>query len=92
MALRYILMEFGTSFATRGRGRDLREDLEAKASPGGVVIDFAGVTNVSYSFADEFVGKLGAGGVDLTVENMSPPVERSVLRAMTRRAGAPAGC
>jgi hypothetical protein len=92
MALRYILSEFGTSFATRGRGRELREDLEAKVSADAVVIDFAGVTNVSYSFADEFVGKLAADGVDLTVDNMSAPVERSVRRAMTRRAGAPVGC
>jgi hypothetical protein len=92
MPLRYILMDFGASFATRGRGRDLREDLVAKASASRIVVDFAEVTNVSYSFADEFVGKLVADGYDLDVVNMAPSVERSVRRAMTRRAGASVGC
>jgi STAS-like domain of unknown function (DUF4325) len=92
MALSYILKDFGTSFATRDRGRDLREDLLSRAPVGPVVLDFAGVTNVSYSFADEFMGKLSAQGFDLAFENMAPAVERSVRRAVGRRTGAPAGC
>ena len=54
------------------------------------MIDFADITNVSYSFADEFVGKLAAENSDaLTIEltNMSPAVQRIVCRAQERRAG-----
>jgi hypothetical protein len=90
--LRYILKDFGTSFATRARGREIREDLASAAAKGVVEIDFAGVTNVSYSFADEFVGKLSADGLELTCVNMAPAVERSVARAVGRRTGSPVGC
>jgi hypothetical protein len=90
--LRYVLKDFGTSFATRARGRELREGLASAARTGAVEVDFAGVTNVSYSFADEFVGKLSAAGVELACVNMVPAVERSVTRAVGRRTGSPVGC
>jgi hypothetical protein len=89
--LRYILKDFGTSFATRARGRELREDVVANLSDGAVLLDFAGVTNLSYSFADELVGKLSADGYELEYINMAGPVERSVQRAVARRIGAPVG-
>ncbi|HEX5925861.1 MAG TPA: hypothetical protein VFY45_18655 [Baekduia sp.] len=54
--------------------------------------DFSDVTNVSYSFADEFVGKVSAAGVELEYINMAAPVERSVQRAVARRTGTPVGC
>jgi hypothetical protein len=92
MALSYILKDFGTSFATRDRGRELRESLQSDLSGHHVILDFAGVTNLSYSFADEFMGKLSADGVDLEFINMAPAVERSVQRAVGRRSGAPVRC
>jgi anti-sigma regulatory factor (Ser/Thr protein kinase) len=92
IALRYILKDFGTSFATRARGRELREDVVANVSVGTVLLDFADVTNLSYSFADEFVGKLSAEGFELEYINMVGPVERSIQRAVARRTGAPVGC
>lgn len=90
--MRYILKDFGTSFATRARGAELREDALAKAAGGVMQLDFSDVTNVSYSFADEFVGKLSAADVELEYINMAAPVERSVQRAVARRTGAPVGC
>lgn len=49
--------------ATRGKGREIREELEdqiAREHPDEVVIDFAGVEAMTISFADEFVGRLYA--------------------------------
>jgi hypothetical protein len=92
IALRYILKDFGTSFATRASGAQLREDALAQADGGALQLDFSDVTNVSYSFADEFVGKLSAAGVELEYINMAAPVERSVQRAVARRTGTPVGC
>jgi anti-anti-sigma regulatory factor len=88
MAL-FRLSDFGTAFATRGRGRELREELLDGVGDGAAVtVDFEGVTNVSYSFADEFTGKLvEAGDVELRLENMPPGVARVVERAVERRAG-----
>lgn len=90
--MRYILKDFGTSFATRARGAELRVDALAKAGGTVVQLDFSDVTNVSYSFADEFVGKLSASGVELEYINMAAPVKRSIQRAVARRTGAAAGC
>jgi hypothetical protein len=90
--LRYILKDFGTSFATRARGAELREDVLARGGGDAVQLDFSDVTNVSYSFADEFFGKLSAAGVELEYINMAAPVERSVQRAVARRTGTPVGC
>lgn len=90
--MRYVVKNFGTSFATRSRGRELRDDLVARAGETMIAVDFDGVTNVSYSFADEFVGKLSAEGVAIECINMVPAVERSVTRAIGRRSGTPVGC
>lgn len=54
------MSDYGTSLATRASGRKAREDIEVamifETRP--VVLDFAGVTTVSNSFADECLGKL----------------------------------
>jgi hypothetical protein len=86
----FPLRDFGTTFGTRERGAELREAVLARAPEraGGVRIDFDEVTNVSYSFADEFVGKLAADlGADMEVElvNMRESVSRTVLSARERR-------
>ncbi|MEA2372633.1 MAG: hypothetical protein QOH12_3027 [Solirubrobacteraceae bacterium] len=60
MKLRYKLVEQGSVFSTRSRGVRMLTDLESRVSEaqGPIVLDFEGVKHVSYSFADEFVGKL----------------------------------
>jgi STAS-like domain of unknown function (DUF4325) len=91
MALIFTLGEFGRTFATRERGTELRDELIRRAGvQQDAVIDFAGVTNVSYSFADEFVGKLHADGdLHVRLENAVPRVARVVTRAVERRATCP---
>lgn len=69
MVTRFLLSEFGASFAMRGRGEELRKQaLKRAGASSTLIVDFAGVQRVSYAFADEFVGKLVAEGDDLTVE------------------------
>ena len=89
MALVFTLSDFGHTFATRERGVELREKLLLQA--GGdqeVVVDFAGVTNVSYSFADEFLAKLCAdAAVRVRPRNLSERVAGIADRAIERRAG-----
>jgi hypothetical protein len=89
MALLFSLHDFGTTFATRERGAELRDAVLAKsADDSAVTIDCAQVTNVSYSFADEFVGKLSAESeLDIDLANMAENVGRTVRLAQQRRTG-----
>lgn len=91
MALLFRLQEFGTTFATRARGAELRAlAVSRSADDPGLIIDFADVTNVSYSFADEFVARLTADrSQDLKIEliNMIDRVDRTVVGAQRRRVG-----
>jgi hypothetical protein len=81
------LGSLGRSFATRGKGAEVRELLVREASGGEVVVDFAGVAHVSYSFADEFIGRLATEHPDIHVEmlGLEGDVERVVLRVIARR-------
>ncbi len=89
MAFVFGLREFGRTFATRGRGAELRDlVLDRAAGEAVVTVDFADVTNVSYSFADEFVGKLSADGTRVEVINMVDGVDHTVQRARDRRTSA----
>jgi hypothetical protein len=94
MVTRFKLNEFSQTFATRERGTELREQLAQRLGPDkAMVVDFDGVTNISYSFADEFLGKLFADGdIHVTVENARPNVARIAGRAVERRAGAVVAC
>jgi hypothetical protein len=97
MALLFSLKEFGQTFATRGRGAELRCELLSRAAGEDVAtIDFTDITNVSYSFADEFVGVLVSDheedGPSLELVNMAGPVDRVLQRAMSRRKGTPIAC
>lgn len=85
----FNLSEFGQTFATRERGTDVREEfLRRFADDAHVVVDLAGVTNLSYSFADEFFGKLAAGAsVRVSRTNGVPRLEKIVSRAIERRDG-----
>jgi len=94
MVTRFLLSEFGTSFATRGRGQALREQaLERAGGSSTLIVDFTGVQHVSYSFADEFAGKLVGECNDLSVEvtQASETVGRTVDEAVRRRT-APLAC
>jgi hypothetical protein len=94
MVTRFLLSEFGTSFATRGRGQELREQaLKRAGGSSTLIVDFAGVQHVSYSFADEFAGKLVAEDDELAVKvaHASETVGRTVDDAVRRRT-APLAC
>jgi anti-anti-sigma regulatory factor len=84
---RFSLSEFGTSFATRGRGEELRREiLERAAGAESIVIDLDGVEHVSYSFADELLAKLCAQGtVGVEIVGAEPGVGQIVDQAVQRR-------
>lgn len=87
MTIHLLLADHGRTFATRGRAAELREQITAQlAQDRQIVIDFDGVTNITYSFADELVGKLIAES-DAHIEpvNMDPVVQDTVTRAIERR-------
>ncbi|HVW17490.1 MAG TPA: DUF4325 domain-containing protein [Solirubrobacteraceae bacterium] len=91
MALQFNLREFGTAFATRERGAEMRHAVLARiADERAVVLDFSAIENVSYSFADEFVGKLAAEREDLDVQviHMVDSVAGIISTARERRASA----
>jgi len=90
MTVRFELREFGASFATRERGAEVREELLRRAGDADrVVVDLAGVQHVSYSFADELLGKLSAAGnFSLDIEGTSANLDRTIQTAVSRRAPA----
>ncbi len=94
MAVRFELREFGSSFATRGRGEALREELLTRVGDARlVVVDLAGVDQMSYSFADELLGKLSAAeGLSLNIEGASPNVSRIIENAVRRRTPSAVPC
>lgn len=83
----FIVSAFGSSFATRGKGSELRERLLIQRGDATAVrIDFAGVDRVTYSFADEFVGRLAeAAEVDVSLVGAVRPVADVVERARLSR-------
>ena len=83
----FELGALGRSFATRGRGAELRERLLADATSSHEEVDFTGVTHVSSSFADEFVGRLITDhqDVDLTLRGLTTDVDRVVQQVLARR-------
>jgi anti-anti-sigma regulatory factor len=82
----------GSVFSTRDRGTILLAELEDQlaADPDTIhrlVLDFAGVRDVSHSFADEFVANAIArakreGWPDPELANMNDMVARVVRRAL----------
>ena len=90
MGLNFRLGDRGQAFATRGKGQELRaEALQQLGTEQVLVLDFRGVTNVTYSFADEFIGKLTADArIRVDLVNVDERVDRVVSRAVERRAPA----
>jgi hypothetical protein len=87
MALIFMLSDFGRAFATRERGAELRGLLVSRAAGHDeVVVDFDKVTNVSYSFVDEFLAKLHADGhLRIRHRNLCGRVAEITDRAIQRR-------
>jgi len=83
----FRLGPFGRSFATRGRGSELREQLLSETIDEDVEIDFTGVEHVSSSFADEFLGRLTTDHRDIRVSllGLGSDVERVVTTVLERR-------
>jgi hypothetical protein len=91
----FRLRDFGRAFATREKGAELRNELLVSSADDSLVVDFADVTNVSYSFADEFLGVLASDEAHprlIEPVNMTPPVDRIVRHALARRRGEPVVC
>lgn len=85
----FSLREYGHSFATRGRGDELRRSLVASiGDESEVALDFADVAFVTYSFADEFAGRLpdDLPAVTVEVRNASPTIANTLERAQRARA------
>lgn len=83
------MSQFGRSFATRGRGEELRDEVVHSLDQGEpiLVLDFAGVTNLTYSFADEFVGKFieAHPEVEVRIENAASSFAGTLERARNAR-------
>jgi len=94
MALIFTLSDFGRAFATRERAAELRNELLSRVDGSReVIVDFSGVVNVSYSFADEFLAKLHADQtVRVHARNLAPRVAEIAERAIERRTGNPVAC
>ena len=95
-SLHFILTEESSGFGTRIAGERLRNKvlnyLKRLDTPNRIIIDFSGISMISSSFADEFIGKLLADlgflrftklislcGVSQTIE---PIINRSVSQRM----------
>lgn len=89
MPERVRLADHGVTLATRPLGAQIREaTLERISDDDLVELDFDGVLSVSYSFADELVGRLVTENPDrVKVLNASQDVEHVVARVINRRCG-----
>ncbi|HEV2974686.1 MAG TPA: DUF4325 domain-containing protein [Solirubrobacteraceae bacterium] len=92
MASVFRMSMFGRAFATRERGAKIREAFLSHSAGEHATIDFADIANISYSFADEFLGvlivdPLPDGGRRFDLVNVSPSIERVAERAIKRRQG-----
>lgn len=97
MASVFRMSVFGRAFATRERGAEIREAFRSHSAGECTAVDFAGVANVSYSFADEFLGVLVSeplpdGGRRFDIVNAAPSIERIAGRAIERRLREPVSC
>lgn len=89
--MRFRLVDHGRAFSTRPRGAALLDLLESKARNDEVVVDFTGVTSISYSFADEFIGEMmervdaGRYGFEPKLDNVAVPLRRVIRRSLENR-------
>ncbi len=85
----FSLSDFGRTFATRERGAELRDALLGEHPDATeLTIDLDEVLNFSYSFADEFFGKLaGERGIKVIIHNGSSRLDAIIARAVESRDG-----
>lgn len=88
----FPLAPHGQVFSTRPLGAELLREVESRASGQTVIeIDFTGVRQVSYSFADEFAGALmeratlGQLSGRVRLANVPPKVARVIEGSLRRR-------
>ncbi len=79
--MRITLADHGDSFSTRARAELVADSIERDGSV--VVVDFAGVRQVSGSFVDEILSQLGAEVAVVGLE--AADVERVVTQVAGRR-------
>jgi anti-anti-sigma regulatory factor len=93
--MRFKMANRGSVFSTRDRSilvlAELEQELAASGGDSELILDFTGVTNVSDSFADGFVGVLASqrrslGLPDPRLEEMTPFV-KSVIDGTLRLRG-----
>jgi hypothetical protein len=85
--MNFPLEQHGAVFSTRPKGRELRElALSEHARGEDLVVSFAGIESVSYSFADEFLGPLLQGEDRIVLEDVEPRVHRIIASVLRRRA------
>lgn len=82
----FTLADHGTVFVTRASGSRMLAAIEGIPN----ALDFSKVESVSYSFADEFIGKLlqrihDGGGRAPALLNMRDEVERLVRLSLANR-------
>jgi anti-anti-sigma regulatory factor len=87
--MHFSLAKHGLVFLTRDRGARMRAELlEARdTATGPLTIDFAGVQSASYSFVDEFVGKLAESMAPDAprLVNLPPMIARTIESSLRRR-------
>lgn len=87
--MQFSLVKYGLVFSTRDRGARMRAELLEvhRASAESMTIDFAGVQSASYSFLDEFVGKLAEAMAPDTPKlvNLPPMIARTIESSLRRR-------
>lgn len=91
--MRYLLAETSHVFSTRDRGARVLEEVRAlvgDALASQVVIDFADVQRVSYSFIDEFLGVWASELTDLRqplpeLDHVSEQAAALIAESMKRR-------
>lgn len=94
--MRYHLAQHGTVFSTRERGADVRDSLEAAVrqvdSADSAILDFTDIELISFSFADEVIGRLLAeraagnlGAAAIVLTDLGDEVRDAVERSLRRR-------
>lgn len=87
--MHFSLAKHGLVFSTRDRGARMRAELlEARnVANSPLTIDFAGVQSASYSFLDEFVGKLAESMAPEAPRllNLPPMIARTIESSLRRR-------
>jgi hypothetical protein len=87
--MQFSLAKHGLVFSTRDRGVRMRAELLeiSHASAEAVTIDFAGVQSATYSFLDEFVGKLAESMAPNAPKlvNLPPMIARTIESSLRRR-------